>query len=393
MNARPVVRPIFDPSNPEALNFLDEQSMKSLNTQVTGGTTYMAPFSTYLGNTVNMPGNKDINSQESYIFKVINDSSTDDTINMIVDSGIITNLQYVLGPALAGEKISKKDADEGQEKEVNKNAETNSSHDEVIVMSTGKVTLKATTSLGIPQEASQGQQDLVQGLIQQWVNKQGSKDLPPNLASLAARVGVKVTTYDTPSPHQTGHHGQRDKMSPAWEDTSDAPTRRILRGQRFVLSGTWSGVGGGQGLTLGKDNVKAIVERHGGSVTLGFLRLTNAVVIGDNPGQKKILEAHKQGLSIVELDQITSIITNDGKTAQDLLIAPYPEAATEIFTQQNIQVKCPPPTSDPSGHYHAASSSTDKGVQGQDDGMRVGHSNEWCRDTCPGGSSWRHASQ
>jgi hypothetical protein len=93
--------------------------------------------------------------------------------------------------------------------------------------------------------------------------------------------------------------------------------------------------------------VKAIIEWHGGSVTLGFLRLTNALVIGDNPGQKKTLEAHEQGLSIVDLDQITSIITNDGKTAQDLLLAPYPEVAMAILTQHNIQMKRPPPTSDP----------------------------------------------
>jgi hypothetical protein len=72
------------------------------------------------------------------------------------------------------------------------------------------------------------------------------------------------------------------------------------------------------------------------------LRLTNALVIGDNPGQKKILEAHKQGLSIVNLDKITFIITNDRKTAQDLLLAPYPEASMENLTQHNIQMKCPP---------------------------------------------------
>jgi BRCT domain type II-containing protein len=183
-------------------------------------------------------------------------------------------------------------------------------------------------------------------------------------------------TNDTPSPHQTGLRGQRDKTSPAQEDPNNPPTRRILYGQRFVLSGTWPGLGGGHGLTLGEDNVKAIIKRHGGSVTLGFLRLTNALVIEDNPGQKKILKAHKQGLSIVELNQITSIITNDRQTAQDLLPAPYPEAATTILTQHNIQVKHPPPTSDPSEHCCEAGSSMDKEVQDQDNGMGVGHSNE-----------------
>jgi hypothetical protein len=129
-----------------------------------------------------------------------------------------------------------------------------------------------------------------------------------------------------------------------------------------------------------------------GSVTSRFLRLSNALVIRDNPSQKKILKAHKQGLSIVDLDQITSIITNDGKTAQDLLLAPHPEAAMAILTHYNIQMKRPPPTSDPSEHCHAAGSSMDTDIQGQDDGAGVEHGNEWCMDTCPGGNTWRHAS-
>jgi hypothetical protein len=141
---------LFDLSNPEAFNFSDKQSLKSLNTQVTGGTTYMAAFSTSLDKSAYMPGNKDIDSQGSDTFDVGADCSADDTINMIVGGGIITNLQYVSVPALAGEETNKKDADEGQEKEVDKNAETNSSHDKVMVMSPGKVTCKVMTSLGIP---------------------------------------------------------------------------------------------------------------------------------------------------------------------------------------------------------------------------------------------------
>jgi hypothetical protein len=61
-----------------------------------------------------MPGNKDIDSQESDIFDVNNNSRDDNTIDMIVDGGIINNLQYVSGPASAGEETREKDADEGQ---------------------------------------------------------------------------------------------------------------------------------------------------------------------------------------------------------------------------------------------------------------------------------------
>jgi hypothetical protein len=47
-----------------------------------------------------------------------------------------------------------KNADEGQEKDVNKNAETNSNHDKVMVMSLAKVTHKAT--LGNPSRSLAG---------------------------------------------------------------------------------------------------------------------------------------------------------------------------------------------------------------------------------------------
>jgi hypothetical protein len=84
---------LLNPSNPEAPNFLDEQSMKPLNTQVIGGMTYTTTFSTSLGDTAYMPGNEDIDSQDSDIFDADDNSSNDDTIEMIVDGGIITNLQ------------------------------------------------------------------------------------------------------------------------------------------------------------------------------------------------------------------------------------------------------------------------------------------------------------
>ncbi len=41
---------LLDPSNPKALNFSDKQSMKLLNTQVTGDTTYTAAYLASLGN-------------------------------------------------------------------------------------------------------------------------------------------------------------------------------------------------------------------------------------------------------------------------------------------------------------------------------------------------------
>jgi hypothetical protein len=198
---------LLNPNNPEVLNFSDKQSMKSLNTQITGGTAYTAAFLASLGKTAYMPGNEDIDSQEADLFHMDNDSSVKDPFNTVVDGGIITNLQYVSGLALAGEDTSEKVVDDSQEKEVNKEADIDSSNDNLVVMSLGKVTRKATMSSGIPQEASQGQRNLVQGLIWEWVDKQGPEDLPPNLVPLAECVGIKVTPNDSTSPTCMGCRG------------------------------------------------------------------------------------------------------------------------------------------------------------------------------------------
>jgi hypothetical protein len=147
----------------------------------------------------------------------------------------------------------------------------------------------------------------------------------------------------------------------------------VFRGQHFLLTSTWPRLEGRQGLTLGKESMKAIIERHRGSVTSGFLHLTNVLVIGDNPGHNKVLNAHERGLPIVKLDQLTSIIINDNKTVQDLSLAPYPEAVMAILTQNNIQVKHPPPPSDLSEHCPAAGNSTDKSIHGHNNGEGVGH--------------------
>jgi hypothetical protein len=103
---------LLDPNNPEALNFLDEQSMKLLNTQVTGGTAYTAAFSASLGNTAYMPGNKDIDSQESDLFDADEDSRINEPFNRIMEGGIITNLQYVSRSTLAGEEPWEKHIDD-----------------------------------------------------------------------------------------------------------------------------------------------------------------------------------------------------------------------------------------------------------------------------------------
>jgi hypothetical protein len=61
--------PLLNPSNPEALNFNEEQSFKSFGTAGTNASMYTSNQSVSLGGTAFEPqDNNDIDSQESSIF-------------------------------------------------------------------------------------------------------------------------------------------------------------------------------------------------------------------------------------------------------------------------------------------------------------------------------------
>jgi hypothetical protein len=139
-----------------------------------------------------------------------------------------------------------------------------------------------------------------------------------------------------------------------------------------VLTGTWLGLGG-EGLTAGKEAVKASIEKHGGKVTSGFSNVTNFLVIGTSPGPKNILNAHNKGIQIVTLDQVNSVIVNNEMAVEDLA-GPYPDAAMAILAESGIQVQrlLPPPDLQ---EQSAVSTSTDSVVQGQVAGPGVGHRN------------------
>jgi hypothetical protein len=105
-------------------------------------------------------------------------------------------------------------------------------------------------------------------------------------------------------------------------------------------------LGGSQGLTLGKLRLKSRIEKFGGAVTGSYSRLTNGLVVGDNPGRKKITDAHKRKLKIIDIAQLTSIIVGE-LTMADLTEADYPEVVITVLEAKNIQVQRHPHSSNP----------------------------------------------
>jgi hypothetical protein len=138
------------------------------------------------------------------------------------------------------------------------------------ISSPKKITRKATNFAEIPPAPPVGQQEVIQNMLQEWVETHGSDPLPPLLQNLARQVGVNVASNDP--PHSTPgpiFQGQWEK--PISPGKVTAPSNK-LDGQHFVLTGMWLGLGG-EGLTAGKDAVKAIIEKHGGKLPQGSQKI------------------------------------------------------------------------------------------------------------------------
>jgi BRCT domain type II-containing protein len=117
-----------------------------------------------------------------------------------------------------------------------------------------------------------------------------------------------------------------------------------LSGLRFVLTSLWPSQGGGRGLTLGKERVKVQIEKFGGSVTRSISGVTNVLVTGENPGKKKVVEAHDKQLKIINMKQMNGLILGDF-TRDDLTISNYPKVVTTVLDAKKIQVQCHPQSS------------------------------------------------
>jgi len=84
-----------------------------------------------------------------------------------------------------------------------------------------------------------------------------------------------------------------------------------LEEKRFVSTGVFPELGGGSGLKLGKDNLKNMIESFGGKVTGSISGKTNYVIIGDEPGAKRLEEAKSKGVPIIDRSTLHKILMGE----------------------------------------------------------------------------------
>ncbi len=168
----------------------------------------------------------------------------------------------------------------------------------------------------------------------EWTADHKDEQLPPQFATLAARAGLMLKkVVSTPS-----RRGKKDKVKVDTPAASEGAIADSLQELRFVLLGTWPDLGGGQGLTLGKLCLKSRIKKSGGSVTSNYSCLTNFLVVGTNPGPKKIIDVHERKSKIIDINQLTKIMVGE-LVIKDLVAEDYPEVVITVLEAGNIQVQ------------------------------------------------------
>ena len=85
-----------------------------------------------------------------------------------------------------------------------------------------------------------------------------------------------------------------------------------LSGKTCVLTGLFPEVGGGSGLSLGKDKTKAMVESFGGRVTGSVSGKTDVLIVGKEPGMSKVSKGRQQErCTLMNLEDFVAAINED----------------------------------------------------------------------------------
>jgi hypothetical protein len=84
--------------------------------------------------------------------------------------------------------------------------------------------------------------------------------------------------------------------------------------------------------------MKGCIEKFGGSITLCFLQLTDALVVGDNPVLKEVLDVHEKKMKIINIRQLMSLIVGE-LSIKDLTTSDYPEVVIMMLEAKNIEVQ------------------------------------------------------
>jgi NAD-dependent DNA ligase len=128
-----------------------------------------------------------------------------------------------------------------------------------------------------------------------------SSTVPSSSAASSTTTTTTTTTNATaalvPSSSSNSSNSQaflvagRQKFVMPRPGANGASGVAVFEGQTFVMTGVFPEVGGGAGLSLGKDRVKKMIQSFGDHVTSSVSGKTNVLIVGKNPGMSKVTQA------------------------------------------------------------------------------------------------------
>jgi hypothetical protein len=185
---------LLDPSNSEALNFNEEQSFKSFGTAGTNASMYTSNQSVSLGGTAFKPQDDDgIDSQELSIFGSSDIPKADKNMDDDTEGAFIENMgAFGLGstnppPPTERQEDSSNDMGSGrmQPGQPKDDMELDRTQPGNLIHSPAKVTCTASLCLGFSTPISDSQRKEIKVMLQQWIDANGSNNIPAHLAEVA----------------------------------------------------------------------------------------------------------------------------------------------------------------------------------------------------------------
>ena len=150
-----------------------------------------------------------------------------------------------------------------------------------------------------------------------WARRVALQDRPAATlapgASAASGTVARAQSSSTPTSSKalvasTAPGGSSSALVDARRFVIPVPGRdgpaNSLAGKTVVLSGLFPEVGGGKGLSLGKDRTTAMLERFGARVTSAVSGRTDVLLIGKEPGFAKVSKAQVQGTAMLSLEDM-----------------------------------------------------------------------------------------
>jgi hypothetical protein len=211
----------LDPSDPRALNFDDEQSLKTFTSHAAGTAYTITPLES-LGETAYVPPDDEVDSQESDLFELDEDDGFVEDPFHDEEREVIANMEEVAHDASKmDEEAAGKDVDMDNTDDDGDPGRANPT-----ISSPEKITRITTDLTNIPSVPSEEQRDIIHSMLREWVDTHGCEALPPSLQWLADRIGVvtsdRATDIHTPAQERCG---QRDRVS--------SPTKTALPGNKL----------------------------------------------------------------------------------------------------------------------------------------------------------------